>query len=690
MDGPQHICDMEWVDVDGHGGSESFFSAAKEDDGQANSSSPLAQKGVVADVEGKKSGRSRSRSSSGGIVQIREKKAKSDPTPADALKKMREDEKLKQHVRFFAVLGDKLHCNLCGISFGTRSNVRRDHIGSAKHVRLLGGEGEKKQHTIASLFESGMKAAEKFQLMKVTDAHRLRVMDALMESNIKIGQLGPKMIELLEENRDFRLSLGDVTHLARATLPVLTAMADKGDIAAVHDGGNLGSFQFDGYSRKDEFAGIVLRTTTKDFVIEERAVACKMFKRGLTGQEWYQVVDRERRKLGDLKLVFTIADGHPSNGIVGNLLQETTPGLFHSFCLCHTLVKVGTNFHRPDLESFLQLWGAVFKNSLAAREVFREKTGESWKRKHKVRWWTTMGVMEQVMRLWNVVPALVAELEVKKISVESVRKLKAFLDHQQGYAPDFLVELLAAYDGGNLFFQATTFLEGTSFLSPFVSQQLSLLKQIVHRIEHSGANPVSTLPHVLSLISQAPPVVNRGLIWANAKKVVMPGFLYFKRHFVEMTEDTKARQFRDALELYDFAALFNPVYCQKIVSKNGFSLQGKLRGERTRNVLVAALGATIVTDLERDFGAFVETVERNISPEVKYRPPQVLEWWRTHGSKTGAWAAAARLFTLLQPSEASVERLFSMMRNAVDDSQESMLEDQVELRIRTKFRMKIN
>jgi hypothetical protein len=79
MDGPQHICDVEWVDPDGHGGSESFFSA-KEDDGQAASPSPsLAQKGVVADVEGKKSGRSRSRSSSGGIVQIREKKVKSDP-----------------------------------------------------------------------------------------------------------------------------------------------------------------------------------------------------------------------------------------------------------------------------------------------------------------------------------------------------------------------------------------------------------------------------------------------------------------------------------------------------------------------------------------------------------------------------------------------------------------------------------
>jgi hypothetical protein len=106
--------------------------------------------------------------------------------------------------------------------------------------------------------------------------------------------------------------------------------------------------------------------------------------------------------------------------------------------------------------------------------------------------------------------------------------------------------------------------------------------------------------------------------------------------------------------------------------------------------VLGVLGLNFIGDLERDFGAFVETVERNVSEEVKYRPPQVLEWWRTHGSKTGAWAAAARLFTLLQPSEASVERLFSVMRNAVDDSQERMLEDQVELRVRTKFRMKIN
>jgi hypothetical protein len=182
---------------------------------------------------------------------------------------------------------------------------------------------------------------------------------------------------------------------------------------------------------------------------------------------------------------------------------------------------------------------------------------------------------------------------------------------------------------------------------------------------------------------------NGNLIWANAKSVVRPGFSYFKKHFVEMTEGSNARQFQKACELFSFAQLFHPVYARQLVEDNGFSLDAILRRPTTKGVL-EVLGPSIISDLKNDFSAFVETLERNITPGVKYRPPQVLEWWKTHGSKVGAWAAAARLFTLLQPSEASVERLFAVMRNAVDESQESMLEDQVELRVRTKFKMKID
>jgi hypothetical protein len=45
-------------------------------------------------------------------------------------------------------------------------------------------------------------------------------------------------------------------------------------------------------------------------------------------------------------------------------------------------------------------------------------------------------------------------------------------------------------------------------------------------------------------------------------------------------------------------------------------------------------------------------------------------------------------FLLLQPSSASVERVFSMLRATITEQQEKMLEDQQELRIRTRYSMK--
>jgi hypothetical protein len=64
-----------------------------------------------------------------------------------------------------------------------------------------------------------------------------------------------------------------------------------------------------------------------------------------------------------------------------------------------------------------------------------------------------MGVMEQVMRLCNFLPAILTELEIRKISAESVSKLKTCLNANQGYASDLVVQLLAAYDGGFHFFR---------------------------------------------------------------------------------------------------------------------------------------------------------------------------------------------------------------------------------------------
>jgi hypothetical protein len=94
--------------------------------------------------------------------------------------------------------------------------------------------------------------------------------------------------------------------------------------------------------------------------------------------------------------------------------------------------------------------------------------------------------------------------------------------------------------------------------------------------------------------------------------------------------------------------------------------------------------------LTADFGRFLQAIEQRVEVGRKYRPDDVLDWWKTNGHHTGSWAAAARLFALLHPASASVERVFAMLRATVTEQQELMLEDQQELRIRTRYSMKKN
>jgi hypothetical protein len=97
-----------------------------------------------------------------------------------------------------------------------------------------------------------------------------------------------------------------------------------------------------------------------------------------------------------------------------------------------------------------------------------------------------------------------------------------------------------------------------------------------------------------------------------------------------------------------------------------------------------------VWEIVRDFGRYLACLEQRLGKGRKYGPDVVLEWWRTNGSHAGSWAAAARLFTLLQPSSASAERVFSVLRGSTSEQQDLMLQDQQELRIRMRFSMKKN
>lgn len=614
-----------------------------------------------------------------------EEVGKEDPKPEAALAAFRSCSNYKDQHDFLVADGTMLHCNLCGKSFGTRANVWKYHLDGKKHQKKL---AERK--STVSISEALNQKSEKTE-----NAHRLRVAEAFFEAGIELSKCKGKLKELLEEKRPVRLSVGDASNLSRQVIGPLTQRQNDEDVSAALAGDSLGSFIFDGYSRKDEHAAVVLRTCTLGFDISERLISCKMYQKGLTGKQWLRVVDEERRRLSspgrEFRLVFTVADGHPSNGLVGEALSNQLENYFHSFCHSHSLAKVGVNCNAPLVDQFVTLSGAIFKNSPGARAVFARIAGEEVKRKHKVRWFSTTAVVLQALEKSECWSQIVEVLEQENLCKESVPKFKKLLNENQAKHSDLWLEMAGVYDATMTFYKATTFFEGTSFLAPFVWRFIRTLRQFAEKV-FSTVEAGTVLPNASAIIRSIPQHLNPRPFWGKVRQTVDPGLQYFLSHFVRFEKDSKARQFRKADELFGFARLFHPIYGRDWVNGRergvpALNLRDVLARETVAEVL-GILGRDFAKELTVDFARFVTCLEQKVDPGKKYTPDEVLEWWRANGRDTGSWAAVARLFVLLQPSSASVERVFSMLRATVSEQQERMLEDQQELRIRMRFSMK--
>ena len=140
------------------------------------------------------------------------------------------------------------------------------------------------------------------------------------------------------------------------------------------------------------------------------------------------------------------------------------------------------------------------------------------------------------------------------------------------------------------------------------------------------------------------------------------------------------------MKLFKFAQLFHPVIAITVTGGD-FNLKRWIEVDVVLDVL-KSLSTNVVDELVADYPQFLSTLNQHVPKNKRFEPSDVKEWWKEYGSSTGVWAATARLFSLLQPSSASAERGFSMMRNAVSDNQTNMLEDMRELRVQKRFRMK--
>ena len=66
-----------------------------------------------------------------------------------------------------------------------------------------------------------------------------------------------------------------------------------------------------------------------------------------------------------------------------------------------------------------------------------------------------------------------------------------------------------------------------------------------------------------------------------------------------------------------------------------------------------------------------------------------LKWWKDHSTTLPAWAAAAKQVVLIQPSSATAERVFPLLKNSFGECQDSSLQDYIKTSLMLQNNQKV-
>ncbi len=558
------------------------------------------------------------------------------------------------------------------------------HLNGERHVSNVKHAKERDEGRVATLEQPSLEESVKAQaaatekrrwLAEAVQQHRKRVSGALMASGIPITSLSGDLIELLSEQREQRLGLGDLSNLMHEFGKELAEKALKEDQDALRD--HDIALCFDTTPGRDDIALVVARTCSEDWAIRHRLVAVRLFEKSLTAENTVRLVDSVREELlvPCNRILVGLSDGCNTMMATARNLSMHYERYNHVFCLPHALSKVLPRFVFPVLHNFVRLYNAVFKNSFSGRAVFQRHTGVTWKRGHKFRWNASHVQHKQILESWDKLGAVFAEMFNGGMFKETLPELKGFFDKHRLKSSDLYVQLLSCVEGADPFVRATAFLEGDGFLAPYVTPRLSELKLFVDNVSKALSPPMFEMPRAAVQFASFTDAAKTKL-WREAQASLRPGFDYLYQ--LSRGEDVgDSVRYQRSLQLFRFAYLLHPG-CAKL-RREDFRI-----GDEFSEPVQFFLGPALVAELIADFPQLVSAYRE--AEKVNLKPEELLLWWKERGAATKSWARAARMFALLQPTSALAERAGAILRLRVSDQQANMLEETTELYCKHAFR----
>ena len=256
------------------------------------------------------------------------------------------------------------------------------------------------------------------------------------------------------------------------------------------------------------------------------------------------------------------------------------------------------------------------------------------------------------------VARFVEEAKDAKVCPQLPPQLQAILSEPQR-PMNLKLELAATIDVGEHFVKATYFLEGDGPLVFACYEKLSAVSQLCQAPCFLNVRAIATE------ISEEDPCQNVTALERSAKACVEPAITWFLRKFnVDLY---------DVVVVFKAARLFCPV---------------RIQGFKPTNALVKSLRAfplldsdTTIDGLKAELPAYLAAAEDVvISTEEKK-----VEWWCGLEEQLPRWASEVKQVLFVQPSSATAERVFSILKAPFNEQQNCALVDYLQASVMSQY-----
>jgi hypothetical protein len=392
-------------------------------------------------------------------------------------------------------------------------------------------------------------------------------------------------------------------------------------------------------------------------------------------------------------------------------------------CFPHTLHNTGKHLKLPVLDEFMTAWLQLVAQPGAAKLRWKAIIGRAVASFSKVRWWSRWETMNEIAWNFGAIPVFLAGLDADDIGDATTRKMLEIITNQRH---ELELELASVMSCERLC-TATYRLEGDR-------HELLLVYRTIEELRAFGAtlgDDASDLPSVAAILRRRH-VIARGTQiyewfeaphskWFDGEVTRMPTAA---KHTYQITysdttrieyEEREVRNWIDvrtfpewqptvdgvkeaytylenritdscqvpyhcsaAYEVCRVAQLFDPSYA--VVNLTPAFVDELCAAVPVLNGDVATLKAEV---------AAYRVAARAAPPidhsDVDAFTTNVLEFWRTNGTKMPAWRKAARTIFAIPPTSAASERVFSLLEAMFGKDQDSSLSDLIQAALMLRY-----